>query len=284
MRGPPFRGRAMSGRRAIPGLALTLGTTLVYLTLIAFLPIAALLLKAASLGWADFVSIATTRRALSTYRVTILCAAYATLFNAAFGLLLAWILTRYQFWGRRVLDGLVDLPFALPTAVAGVALVTLFVPNGWLGQWLEPLGIKVAFALPGIVIAMAFTSLPFVVRSVQPVLMEMNRDVEDAGMLLGASDFQIFRRIILPQLLPALLSGCALAFGRSLGEFGAVIFIAGNIPLKTEIVSLLTIIRIEEFEYSSAAALAVVMLAAAFVMFFVTNALQIWYGKRAGAR
>ncbi|HTO41841.1 MAG TPA: sulfate ABC transporter permease subunit CysT [Rhizomicrobium sp.] len=274
----------MSGRRAIPGLALTLGTTLVYLTLIAFLPIAALLLKAASLGWADFVSIATTRRALSTYRVTILCAAYATLFNAAFGLLLAWILTRYQFWGRRVLDGLVDLPFALPTAVAGVALVTLFVPNGWLGQWLEPLGIKVAFALPGIVIAMAFTSLPFVVRSVQPVLMEMNRDVEDAGMLLGASDFQIFRRIILPQLLPALLSGCALAFGRSLGEFGAVIFIAGNIPLKTEIVSLLTIIRIEEFEYSSAAALAVVMLAAAFVMFFVTNALQIWYGKRAGAR
>jgi len=272
------------GRRAVPGLGFTLGTTLVYLTLIAFLPIAALLLKAADLGWAEFLTIATSRRAVATYRVTILCALYATLFNAVFGLLLAWILARYDFWGRRILDALVDLPFALPTAVAGVALVTLFVPNGWLGQWLEPMGIKVAFALPGIVIAMAFTSLPFVVRSVQPVLMELSRDVEDAGMLLGARDSQIFRRIILPELVPALLSGCALAFGRSLGEFGAVIFIAGNIPLKTEIVSLLTIIRIEEFEYSSAAALAVVMLAAAFIIFFVTNSLQIWYGRRAGAQ
>lgn len=263
-------------KRALPGLGLTLGTTGVYLALIVLLPIAALLMKAASLNAEQFLAIVTSPRALASFQVTLSAALYATIFNAAFGLLLAWILVRYEFPGRHFLDALVDLPFALPTAVAGIALTALFSRNGWFGMYLEPLGLKVAYALPGIAIAMAFTSLPFVVRSVQPVLEDLDVETEEAGRTLGASDGRIFARVIFPAILPALLAGCMLAFARSLGEFGAVVFIAGNLPLETEITALLIFIRLEEFDYEAAAAYASVLLVMAFLLMLTTNLLQLW--------
>lgn len=261
---------------ALPGFGLGLGVTGFYLALIVLLPIAALILKAGELSPSEFWSIISSRRAVSTYTLTVSSAFYATLFNAGLGFLLAWILTRYEFRGRRVLDALIDLPFALPTAVAGISLTALLSKNGLIGQWLEPLGLKIAYAQPGIVIAMAFTSLPFVVRTVQPVLEELEAEVEEAGHILGANDWQLFARVVWPAVLPAFLSGASLAFARSLGEFGAVVFIAGNLPNRTEITALLTLIRIEEYDYPGAAALAVVILASSFAMLFVVNAIQLW--------
>lgn len=261
-------------RHVLPGLPLALGVTLVYVAIIVVLPLAALGFKAASLGPEDYWRIISSERAVASYRVTVLCAAAATLFNVVFGMALAWVLVRYDFPGRRIVDALVDLPFALPTAVAGISLTTLFAANGWFGAPLADLGIKVAYTPLGIMVAMAFTSIPFVVRTVQPVLEELDPALEEAGQTLGASDLSIFRHVVLPLLTPALLAGVSLSFARSLGEFGAIIFIAGNQPYQTEITALLAFIRLEEYDYAASAAIASVMLIVAFVMLAVTNLLQ----------
>lgn len=230
--------------------------------------------KAASLGFEDYWRIVSAPRAVASYRVTIGAAAVATAFNVVFGVALAWVLVRYEFPGRKLIDALVDLPFALPTAVAGIALSTLFADNGWYGTVLAPLGIHVAFTPLGIMVAMAFTSLPFIVRTVQPVLEDLDPALEEAALSLGAGEPRTFAKVLLPLLAPALLAGSSLAFARSLGEFGAVIFIAGNQPYETEITALLAFIRLEEFDYEAAAAIASVILIAAFAMLAVTNALQ----------
>jgi sulfate/thiosulfate transport system permease protein len=270
-------------RRVIPGFGLALGTTVLYLGAIVLLPLCALLLKASGIGWSQFISILSSPRTLSAIRVTLTMAFAATIFNAVYGLLLAWALARYQFPGKRLLDALVDVPFALPTAVAGLALTALFAKNGWFGAPLAAIGINVAYTPLGIAIAMAFTSIPFVVRTVQPVIEDLGSDVEEAGRSLGASDFQILRKVIFPSIFPAFLAGCSLSFARSLGEFGAVIFIAGNQPMRTEIVALLTYIRLEEYNYPAAAAIATVMLVMAFVMLIVTNAVQSWHLRYVGS-
>ncbi|MBD0414797.1 sulfate ABC transporter permease subunit CysT [Oryzicola mucosus] len=264
----------MTRRRVLPGLPLALGITLVYVSIIVALPLGALVFKAASLGFADYWAIVSSPRAVASYRVTVLSALGATLFNLVFGLALAWVLVRYRFPGRRLIDALVDLPFALPTAVAGIALTTLFAHNGWFGSFLSNFGIKVAYTPLGIMVAMAFTSIPFIVRTVQPVLEDLDPALEEAAQSLGGSDASIFRRVILPLLTPAILAGVSLSFARCLGEFGAIIFIAGNQPHETEITSLLAFIRLEEYDYQAAAAIASVLLITAFVMLAVTNLLQ----------
>ena len=261
-------------RNVLPGLPLSLGVTLFYVGLIVVLPLAALVFKAASLGPQDYWAIISSPRAVASYRVTALCALVATVFNLFFGLALAWVLTRYRFPGWRLVDALVDLPFALPTAVAGIALTALFANNGWFGSLLAPLGIKVAYTPIGIMIAMCFTSLPFIVRTVQPVLEDLDPALEEAAQSLGGSDWAIFRKVILPLLTPALLAGLSLSFARSLGEFGAIIFIAGNKPMETEITALLVFIRLEEYDYQAAAAIASVLLITAFAMLAFTNLLQ----------
>ncbi|HEV7345341.1 MAG TPA: sulfate ABC transporter permease subunit CysT [Devosia sp.] len=269
----------MASRRSkhlLPGFGLTLGVSMLYLTIIIALPILAMLLKVGGMGWDDFWRVVGSSRSLAAYRITFASAFIAAILNGVFGLLLAWVLTRYSFPGRRLLDALVDLPFALPTAVAGLVLVTLFADTGWYGQFLEPAGLKVNYTQLGIIVAMAFTSIPFVVRTVQPVLEETQVDLEEAGRTLGASNLQVFTRIIWPTILPAFMAGCVLSFARSLGEFGAVVFIAGNLPGLTEIVSLLIYIRLDEYNYEGAAALAFVLLLAAFVTLLLTNALQAW--------
>jgi sulfate/thiosulfate transport system permease protein len=268
--------RGPSNRGILPGFGLTLGVTLLYFSLIVALPLLAMLYKIYGLGWVDFWAIISSERAMATYRTTLGAAALATIGNAVFGMLLAWVLVRYEFPGKRILDAVVDLPFALPTAVAGLALVTMFSGNGWFGQFLEPLGIKVAYAPLGIAIAMMFTSIPFVIRTVQPVLEDVASDVEAAARSLGANKWQVFARVIWPAILPAFIAGCSLSFARSLGEFGAIIFISGNLPFETEVVSLLIFIRLDEYDYPAAAALATVMLSIAFVMLFVTNSIQAW--------
>lgn len=260
--------------RALPGLPLSLGVTLFYASMIIALPILALVFKAASLGPSAYWQIISSDRAVASYRVTVLAALAATTLNLFFGLALAWVLVRYRFFGRRLLDAIVDLPFALPTAVAGIALTTLLAPGGWFGSLLEPLGIQVAYTPIGIMIAMTFTSLPFIVRTVQPVLEEIDPALEEAAQSLGGSGFETFWRVILPLLTPALLAGVSLSFARSLGEFGAIIFIAGNQPMSTEITALLIFIRLEEYDYQAAAAIASVLLITAFVMLAVTNYLQ----------
>lgn len=261
-------------RNILPGLRLSLGVTLAYVGIIVMLPLVALLFKAASLGPADYWQIISSPRAIASYKITVLCAIGATLFNAVFGVALAWVLTRYRFPGYRLVDAIVDLPFALPTAVAGIALTTLFAGNGWFGSVLAEFGIKVAYTPLGIMVAMAFTSLPFIVRTVQPVLEDLDPALEEAAQSLGGSDLTIFRKVILPLLTPALLAGVSLTFARSLGEFGAIIFIAGNQPMSTEITALLVFIRLEEYDYQAAAAIASVLLITAFVMLAVTNYLQ----------
>jgi sulfate transport system permease protein len=261
-------------RRIMPGFGLTAGVTLTYLGVIVLAPLAALLLKATGLGPVELWRGITSPRALASYQLTFACAFVATVFNAFAGSLFAWILARYRFPGRRILDGLIDLPFALPTSVAGITLSAIFAPTGWAGALLEPLGLKVAYAPAGIAIAMAFTSLPFVVRTLQPVIEELDGAEEEAAFTLGADNRQILSRVLAPSLRPALISGCAMAFTRALCEYGAVIFIAGNLPYKTEVTTLLINIRLEEFDYPSAAALAVVLLAASFVTLFLINALQ----------
>ena len=263
-------------KHLLPGFGLSMGISLFYLTLIILLPIAGMLLKVAGMGWEEFWRITTSNRALAAYRVTFSSAAIATVINGFVGLLLAWVLTRYRFPGRRLLDALVDLPFALPTAVAGLILVTLFAENGWYGQLLEPSGIKVNYTQLGIIAAMTFTSIPFVVRAVQPVLEEVDADYENVAKTLGASRWQVFTRVIWPTILPAFIGGCVLSFARSLGEFGAVVFIAGNLPGMTEIVSLLIFIRLDEYNYEAAAALAFVLLVVAFATLVATNLLAAW--------
>jgi sulfate transport system permease protein len=262
-------------RRVLPGFGLTMGVTLFYLGLIVLLPIAALVLKAGEIGAERFVTLLTAPRTLAAIETTVLAAACATAVNAVYGLLMAWVLVRSRFPGRAALDALMDLPFALPTSVAGIALTALFAGNGWLGQWLEP-HFKVAYALPGVVIAMAFTSAPFVIRTVQPVLEDLSPEYEEAAATLGAGPWKIFRRVVLPRIMPAYVTGLSLAFARCLGEFGAVIFIAGNLPMKTEIAALLIFIRLEEFDYAAAAAIATVLLAAAFLLLLTINIIQAW--------
>lgn len=264
----------MKRRPILPGLKLTLGFTLFYAAIIVALPVTALVFKAASLGPADYWAIISSPRVVASFRVTVLSALGATLFNLVFGLALAWVLTRYRFPGRRIIDAMVDLPFALPTAVAGIALTALFAPSGWFGAPLADLGIKVAYTPLGITMAMIFTSLPFIVRTVQPVLEDIDPALEEAAISLGASDSTVFARVILPLLAPALLAGVSLSFARALGEFGAIIFIAGNQPMSTEIAALLTFIRLEEYDYQAAAAIASVLLATALVMLALTNILQ----------
>jgi sulfate transport system permease protein len=260
--------------RVLPGLGLTLGTTTLVATLGIVLPLGALVLKAAGLSWSDYWGYISDPRALSTYRVTLVAAGAATVINVVLGVLAAWILVRYEFPGRRLLDSAIDLPFALPTAVAGIALAALTVPTGPVGALFEPFGVKIAYAFPGIILAMTFTSLPFVVRTVQPVLAELEPALEEAASTLGAGPVATFRRVVWPEIFPAVLSGASLSLVRSLGEFGAVVFIAGNLPFQTEITALLTYVRMDEFDYAGAAALATVILAFALLFLVGMNLLQ----------
>ena len=257
-----------------------LGYTLVYLSLIVLIPLSATFLKSAQLGWAGFWHVLAEPRVIASLQLSFGAALLAALVNLVFGLIVSWVLVRYEFPLRRLVDGLVDLPFALPTAVAGIALTALYAPNGWIGRWLEPLGIKVAFTPLGIVIALAFIGLPFVVRTVQPILEDLDREVEQAARTLGASAMQTFLRVILPALWPALLTGFTLAFARGIGEYGSVIFIAGNMPMISEIAPLLIVTKLEQYEYSQATAIAVAMLIISFVLMFGINALQGWAQKR----
>ena len=269
--------------RVLPGLGPTLGLTVTYLSLVVLLPLAAVFLRSASLSWPAFAAIAMSPRAVASYRLTFGAALVAAALNAAFGLLVAWVLVRYRFPGRRIVDALVDLPFALPTAVAGIALAGLFGPHGWLGSWLEPLGVKVAFTPVGVVVALTFIGLPFVVRTVQPVIETLPRELEEAATLLGATSAAQFRRVILPAVVPALITGFTLAFARAIGEYGSVIFIAGNMPMVSEITPLLIITRLEQYDYAGATAIAVVMLVVSFALLCAINALQAWTRRRQGA-
>ncbi|GAA3550613.1 sulfate/thiosulfate ABC transporter permease CysT [Zobellella aerophila] len=269
-----------SSKRVLPGFTLSLGTSLLFVSLIILLPLTGLVINTSQMGWDQYWQVVSDPRVVATYKVTLSAAAVASLFNMLFGLLMAWILTRYRFPGRALLDGLMDLPFALPTAVAGLTLASLFATNGWYGAWLAELGIKVSYTWIGIVVAMVFTSVPFVVRTVQPVLEDLGPEYEEAAATLGASPWQAFSRVVLPELKPALITGTALSFTRSLGEFGAVIFIAGNMPWQTEITSLMIFIRLQEFDYAAASAIASVVLLASFVLLFLINGIQSRFMRR----
>ena len=266
----------------IPGFGLTLGFTVTYLTLIILIPLAGIAWRAASLGWEDFLAIAADERTLAALRVSFGASLIAAAINVLFGTLVAWVLVRYRFPGRRIVDAAIDLPFALPTAVAGIALAAIYAPNGWMGQVLGSFGIKAAFTPTGIVIALIFIGLPFVVRTVQPVMEEIDREVEEASATLGASRLQTVSRVLLPGLAPAVLTGFALAFARAIGEYGSVIFIAGNIPYVSEIAPLLIVIRLEEFNYAGATAIAALMLALSFTLLFAINLIQAWSRRRYG--
>ncbi|MCC5885676.1 MAG: sulfate ABC transporter permease subunit CysT [Gammaproteobacteria bacterium] len=267
-------------RSALPGFGLTLGFTLSYLGFIVLLPIIALFIKAMELSLSEIWDIATEPRAMASYRLSFGGSFIAASINMVFGLIVAWVLVRYQFPGKKLIDALVDLPFALPTAVAGIALTGLYASTGWIGQYFEPFGIRIAYTQIGVIIALTFIGLPFVVRIVQPVLQDLEAEVEEAAASLGASRWQTFARVLFPALLPALLTGFALAFARAVGEFGSVIFIAGNIPFDTEITPLLIFIKLEQYDFTGAAALGAVMLVAAFVLLLVINMLQAWASTR----
>ena len=271
-------------RVVLPGFGLSLGFTIVYLSLIVLIPLSAAFIKTASLTWPAFWSIVTAPRVVASYRLTFGASLGAALVNVVFGLIVAWVLVRYRFPGRRIVDALVDLPFALPTAVAGIALTGLFAANGWFGALLAPLGVKVAFTPLGVFVALTFIGLPFVVRTVQPVLESLPQELEEAATTLGASGFDAFRRVVLPIVLPALITGFALAFARAIGEYGSVIFIAGNMPMVSEITPLLIITKLEQYDYAGATAIAVVMLVVSFVLLLAINALQAWTRKRHGAQ
>ncbi|MQB41438.1 sulfate ABC transporter permease subunit CysT [Rhizobium sp. ICMP 5592] len=266
----------------IPGFGLALGVTLTWLILIVLIPLSGLLWKSSSLGWSQFWAIALDQRTLNALRMSFGGAFIAAIVNAVFGLIMAWVLVRYRFPGKRIIDAMVDLPFALPTAVAGIALTTLYAPNGWIGQFLAPLGIKIAFTPVGIVIALIFVGLPFVVRTAQPVMEEIDREVEEAAATLGASRFQTITRVLLPGLAPAALTGFALAFARAAGEYGSVIFIAGNRPYVSEIAPLLIVIKLEEYNYAAATAIASMMLIISFIMLLIINLIQSWSRRRYG--
>ena len=263
-------------RNVLPGFGLSLGLTLMYLGLIVLLPLSAAFLRTLGMTWADFWTAVTAPRVLASYRLSFGASLLAGGINALFGLLVAWVLVRYRFPGKKVVDALVDLPFALPTAVAGIALTAVYAENGWIGRWLEPHGIKVAFTELGVLVALTFIGLPFVVRTVQPVLEDLEPELEEASATLGANRWQTLTRVILPELLPALLTGFALAFARALGEYGSVVFISGNMPMRTEIVPLLIITKLEQYDYHGATALAVVMLVVSFALLLIINLLQKW--------
>jgi sulfate/thiosulfate transport system permease protein len=260
----------------LPGFGITLCFAVAYLSIIVLLPLSALVLRPATLGLSGFLDVLLDSRVLAALRLSFGAAFIAALVNAVFGLIVAWILVRYDFPGKRVVDALVDLPFALPTAVAGIALATIYAPNGWIGSLVAPLGVKIAFTPLGVLLALIFIGLPFVVRSLQPVLQDLDKEVEEAAVSLGASRGQTFRLVILPAILPALLTGFALAFARAVGEYGSVIFIAGNMPLVSEIAPLLIVIKLEQFDYAGAAAIGVIMLAASFLILLVINLVQRW--------
>jgi sulfate/thiosulfate transport system permease protein len=269
-------------KHLLPGFGLSLGFTLVYLSLIVLIPLAAVFLRTTELSFHEFWAVVTTPRVVATYKLTFGASFLAAIINLVFGLLTAWVLVRYQFVGKKVLDALVDLPFALPTAVAGIALTAIYAPNGWLGQWLEPHGIKVAFTPLGVVVALTFIGLPFVVRTVQPVLEDFSAEAEEAAASLGANRWQTFYKIILPAIWPALLTGFSLAFARAVGEYGSVIFIAGNMPMISEITPLMIITKLEQYDYAGATAIAVVMLVISFVLLLLINLLQWWSNHRHG--
>jgi len=275
-------GWRMKRPSVLPGFGLTLGFALVYLSIVVLIPLAGVVWRSASLGWPEFWRIATDPRTLNALKISFGGAFIAALVNVVFGTLIAWVLVRYRFPGRRLIDAMVDLPFALPTAVAGIALATLYAPNGWIGSLFAPFGVKIAFTPLGILIALIFIGLPFVVRTVQPVMEEIDREVEEAAATLGADRPQTVWRVILPGLAPAILTGFALAFARAVGEYGSVIFIAGNIPYVSEIAPLLIVIRLEEYNYAAATAIASVMLAISFAVLLVINLIQAWSRRRFG--
>lgn len=264
---------------ALPGFGLTMGFTIVYLSVIVLIPIGGLILKALGMSWAELWRLATTERALAAYRLTFGASAVAALANAVFGTILAWVLVRYHFPGRRFVDALVDIPFALPTAVAGLTLANLYSENGWLGQWLTPIGIQGAYSQLGIIIALTFVGLPFVVRTLQPVLEGMEREVEEVAATLGAGRFRTFISVVAPMLFPTIITGFALSFARAVGEYGSVIFISSNIPLKTEIAPLVIVTLLEQYEYTAAMALALVLLIMAFTLLILINLLERWASR-----
>ena len=269
-------------KQVLPGFGLTLGYTLLYLSIIVLIPLVALLTKTFSLTWVQFWEAVAAPRVLAAYKLTFGASLLAACVNLVFGLLIAWVLVRYQFPGKKIADALVDLPFALPTAVAGISLTALLAGNGWVGRYLEPLGIELAFRPGGVVVALIFIGLPFVVRTVQPVLEDAEKELEEAATSLGASRWQIFTKVILPSITPALLTGFAMAFARAIGEYGSVIFIAGNVPMVSEITPLIIIGKLEQYDFAGATAVAVVMLVIAFVMLLVINLLQTWQRRHAG--
>lgn len=277
---------ASQGKRpqVIPGFNLALAYTLSYLCLIVLIPLAALVWRTLDLGWAGFWQAISSDRVVASYKLTFGMAAAAAVLNAVFGLIVAWVLVRYRFPGKKIIDALIDLPFALPTAVAGITLASLYAPNGWLGQWFTPYDIKIAYTPIGIFIALTFIGLPFVVRTVQPILEESERELEEAALSLGASHWQSFSRVIFPTILPALLTGFALAFARATGEYGSVIFIAGNMPMVSEITPLFIITKLEQYDYAGATAIACVMLIISFVLLLTINALQAWTRRLHGGK
>jgi sulfate/thiosulfate transport system permease protein len=267
-------------RRVLPGFGLSLGFTLSYVCLLVLLPLSGVMMKASGLTWDAFIRAITSERAVAAFQLSVGAALVAALVNATFGLLVAWVLVRYRFPGRRLVDACVDLPFALPTSVAGIALTAVYSPNGWLGQQLAHLGVQVAFTRLGVIVALTFIGLPFVVRAVQPVLEDLDPEVEDASASLGATRWQTFRRVLLPSIAPALLTGFTLAFARALGEYGSVVFISGNLPLRTEVITLLIVARLEQFDYAGATAIASVMLGVSFLILLTINLLQAWTRRR----
>lgn len=268
----------------LPGFGLSLGFATFYLSLIVLLPLAALLGHSLTLSWAEFWKVVASDRTIASYQLTFGASFVAAAVNLVFGLIVAWVLVRYNFFGKKVIDALVDLPFALPTAVAGIALTAIYAPNGWIGQHLSALGIKAAYSPLGVTLALIFIGLPFVVRTVQPVLEDLEKEIEEAAASLGANRLQTFCRILLPALLPSLLTGFALAFARAVGEYGSVVFISGNMPMKTEITPLLIMTRLEQFDYAGAAALGAVMLLISFILLLLINLLQYWSNHRHGAK
>ncbi len=271
---------ALRSRSVLPGFPLTMGITVLWIGLLVVIPLAALVLASASQTWASFWSAVTDPRALAAYRLSFAASFAAALINTVFGFVVAWVLVRYRFPGRRIVDAIVDLPFALPTAVSGIALTTLWAPRGWLGRLAGALGVKVAFTPVGIILALTLIGLPFVVRALQPALADVETEVEEAAASLGANRRETFRRVILPAVMPALLTGFAMAFARALGEYGSVVFIAGNMPMRTEIAPLLIMIKLEQYDYAGATAIAVALLVASFLMLLVINGVQWWDGRR----
>jgi sulfate transport system permease protein len=273
---------ARRSRRVLPGFGLSTGYTVLYLCLVVLVPLSALALRSTALSWEDAWRIVASPRALASYRMSFGASLAAASLNVVFGVLVAWVLARYRFPGRSLVDALVDLPFALPTAVSGIALTAVYARSGWIGRFLEPLGIQAAFSPLGVTVALTFIGLPFVIRTVQPVLEELDAELEEAAAVLGADRWQTFRRVLFPVLLPAALTGFALAFARALGEYGSVVFISGNMPLRTEIAPLLIMTRLEQYDYAGAAAIAVVLLSVSFLLLLAINRLQAWTRARAG--